>query len=48
MNEVDLDSIMQADETYSSISYKGHHKNFNLPRSAYKRGIRATKCGISK
>ncbi|GFL83473.1 hypothetical protein TUM15787_00760 [Neisseria gonorrhoeae] len=48
MNEVELDGIVQADETYSTISYKGHHKNFNLPRPAHKRGTRATKRGISK
>ena len=48
MNEVELDDIVQADETYSTISYKGNHKNFNLPRPAHKRGTRATKRGISK
>lgn len=48
MNEVELDGIVQADETYSTISYKGNHKNFNLPRPAHKRGTRATKRGISK
>ena len=48
MDEVELDGIVQADETYSTISYKGNHKNFNLPRPAHKRGTRATKRGISK
>ena len=48
MNEVELDGVVQADETYSTISYKGNHKNFNLPRPAHKRGTRATKRGISK
>lgn len=48
MNEVELDGVVQADETYSTISYKGNHRNFNLPRPAHKRGTRATKRGISK
>lgn len=48
MAEVELDGVVQADETYSTISYKGHHKDFNLPRPAHKRGTRASKRGISK
>ena len=48
MNEVELDGIVQADETYSTVSYKGNHKEFKLPRPAHQRGRRATKCGLSK
>ena len=48
MNEVELDGVVQADETFTTISYKGNHKDFNLPRPAHKRGTRATKRGISK
>lgn len=48
MNEVELDGAVQADETYSTISYKGNHKDFKLPRSSYRRGTRASKRGLSK
>lgn len=48
MNNVELDGIVQADETFTTISYKGHHKNFKLPRPAHKRGTKATKRGLSK
>lgn len=48
MAEVELDGIVEADETYSTISYKGHHRDFKLPRPAHKRGTRAGKRGISK
>lgn len=48
MNEVELDGVVQADETYSTVSYKGNHKSFKLPRQSHKRGTRATKRGISK
>lgn len=48
MNDVELDGIVQADETYSTVSYKGNHKSFKLPRPSHKRGTRATKRGISK
>ena len=48
MNEVELDGVVQADETYSTVSYKGNHKSFKLPRPSHKRGTRATKRGISK
>lgn len=45
---MELDGIVQADETFTTISYKGHHKNFNLPRPSHKRGMVATKRGLSK
>lgn len=48
MNEIELDSVIQADKTFITVSYKGNHKNFNLPRPAQKRGTRATKRGLSK
>lgn len=48
MAEVELDGVVQADETYSTVSYKGHHKSFKLPRPAHKRGTRATKRGLSR
>lgn len=48
INEVELDGIVQADETYSTISYKGYHKDFQLPCSVHKRGTRVSKRGILK
>ncbi len=32
MNEVKLDGIVKADETFLSLSCKGNYKNFQLPR----------------
>ena len=40
--------IVEADETFMPISYKGHHKDFNFPRLAKKRGTTNTKRGLSK
>lgn len=48
MEEVELDGVEQADETFTTIFYKGHHKNFNLPRPPHKRGTVAMKRGLSK
>ena len=51
MNEVKLDGVVEADETYEHISYKGNHKkskNFTMPREPHKRGTKATKRGLSK
>lgn len=48
MEQVELDGVVQADETFTKISYKGNHKNFNLPRPPHKRGTAATKRGLSK
>lgn len=49
MAEVELDGIVETDETYSTVSYKGNHKVFKLPRPAHhKRGIPAGKRGLSK
>ncbi|MFL1707540.1 IS1595 family transposase [Campylobacter sp. MOP7] len=47
-DEVKLDGIVEADETFMPISFKGHHKNFNLPRLAKHRGEPATRRGLSK
>ncbi len=45
---IKLDGIVEADETFMPISYKGHHRDFNFPRSAKKRGTANTKRGLSK
>ena len=46
---VRLDGIVEADETYFRVSYKGNHKQdgFMMPRVAYMRGEPAFKRGIS-
>lgn len=51
MNSVTLDGVVEADETFFRISYKGNHKkslSFQMPRAAKKRGTAAKKRGISK
>lgn len=48
---VNLDGIVEADETYFRVSYKGNHKkssDFSMPRKAKKRGSPAEKRGLSK
>ena len=45
---IKLDGIIEADEIFMPISYKGHHKDFNFPRSAKHRGMANTKRGLSK
>lgn len=50
-DSVKLEGIVEADETYFPISFKGNHsksKTFVMPREAHKRGERAKKRGISK
>ncbi|QKF91590.1 IS1595 family transposase [Campylobacter sp. CCUG 57310] len=47
-DEVRLDGVVEADETFTPLSFKGHHKNFNLPRLAKHRGTRASLRGLSK
>jgi hypothetical protein len=44
-----LDGIIEADETFFRVSYKGNHKksSFELPREARKRGSSAHKRGLS-
>ena len=46
-DEVKLNGIVEADETFLPLSFKGWHKNFNLPRLAKHRGTRATRRGLS-
>ena len=48
MDEVTLDGVVEADETFTNVSYKGHHKSFKLPRPAFKHGGKAAKRGLSK
>ncbi len=52
MDEVKLDGIVEADEAFLRVSYKGNHtkskSSFTLPRKAHKRGNEAGKRGISK
>ncbi|ANV97736.1 hypothetical protein BBW65_02460 [Helicobacter enhydrae] len=48
MNTIELNGIIEADETFFPLSFKGNHKNFNLPRLAKKRGTANTKRGLSK
>lgn len=51
MNEVILQGIVECDETYQLISFKGNHKNsksFKMPRKAHRRGGKASKRGLSK
>ena len=49
-NSVSLNGIIEADETFFSISFKGNHKknkSFSLPRKAHKRGEDVHVRGIS-
>ena len=51
MAKVELEGVVEADETFFRLSYKGNHKkssNFHLPRAAKKRGTGAAQRGISK
>ena len=45
MNEVQLNGVVEADETFTAISYKGQKL---LPRKPHKRGEKAEKRGLSK
>ena len=46
-DEVKLNGIVEADETFLPLSFKGQHKNFQLPRLAKHRGTRAVRRGLS-
>ena len=49
-SKVKLDGIVEADETFFRISFKGNHSNskfFRMPREPHKRGERSKKRGIS-
>lgn len=48
--KVKLDGIVEADETFFRISFKGNHSNserFTMPREPHLRGERAKKRGVS-
>lgn len=48
---INLDGIVEADETYFRVSYKGNHKkssNFTMPRNAKKRGTASKRRGLSR
>ena len=47
-DEVKLDGVVEADETFLPLSFKGHHKDFSLPRPAKHRGEPATRRGLSR
>ena len=50
-NDVELDGIVEADETFFPISYKGNHSKsskFSMPRPAHQRGHATHLRGISK
>lgn len=50
-DKVILDGIVEADETFFAVSYKGNHtnsKSFKMPRPAHKRGHSTKLRGISK
>jgi transposase-like protein len=48
-NEVVINGVAEADETYFRVSYKGNHKKsaFQMPRKSRKRGGESSKRGIS-
>ena len=51
MDEIKLDGIVESDETYTRVSYKGNHtksKNFIMPRESHKRGGEVSLRGLSK
>lgn len=51
MNKVKLSGIIESDETYTRVSYKGNHtksKDFILPREAHKRGGDTHTRGLSR
>ena len=45
--KVFLDGMVEADETFFDVSYKGNHKNFVLPREPHKRGHSVRTKGLS-
>lgn len=47
-SNVNLNGIIEADETFFRLSFKGNHRRFKLLRQSYKRGTKATKRGLSK
>lgn len=47
-SEVHLKGVVEADETFFALSYKGNHRNFKLPRDSHKRGHSVSTRGLSK
>ena len=50
MDGIILKGVVESDETYQLVSFKGNHRNsktFTMPRKAHKRGGKATKRGLS-
>ncbi len=45
---VKLDGVVEVDKTFLPISCNGHHKDFNFPRLAKKRGTANSKRGLPK
>ena len=48
--EEQLSGVIEMDETYPTVSYKGNHsknKKFTMPREAHKRGSQISKRGLS-
>ena len=48
--EEQLSGVIEMDETYRTVSYKGNHsknKEFTMPREAHKRGSQISKRGLS-
>ena len=50
MDEVKLSGIVEADETFFPLSFKGNHKKskFSMPRRSHKRGKSIRKRGLSR
>lgn len=48
MADLKLNGVVQADETYFRVSYKGNHKRFKLPRPAHHNGSSVSVRGLSK
>ena len=46
-DKVYLDGIVEADETFFNVSYKGNHRHFILPRKAHQRGSSVHTAGLS-
>ena len=42
-----LDGVVEADETFFNVSYKGNHKHFSMPRKPHKRGNSVHTKGLS-
>ena len=46
-DKVYLDGVVEADETFFNVSYKGNHKRFSMPRPPHKRGGDVHTSGLS-